>query len=526
LYARFRLSTDGTLGANGAATDGEVEDYVFPLAPLSLGNLVWNDLNNDGNVDGGEGGIDGVDVQLYRDTNGDNVPDGAPIATTTTAGGGFYLFANLLPGTYIVGIPPTNFQGTAPLVGFLSSTGPAQQANPNGDTDSDDNGLDTPTPDVGGVFSNGITLTVGGEPPGDDETGSGTGGSADADSNLTLDFGFFQPPANTLSLGNLVWIDSDNSGTVNGSEAGIGGVVVNLIQNGTVIATTTTNGSGYYLFVGLAPGDYSVQIAPSNFASGGALFGSTSSTGAGQEADPEDGGDSNDNGIDNPDPAANGITSGLITLALGGEPTNETDLGSGTGGVSNDSSNLTVDFGFSQPLVATPPPPPGPRVQDPTIVKLGEPAFAQPGEAVTFIITITNPNAIPLDSVIVTDVVPNQFTVLGATASAGTATVNGQTVSFFFQTMPPLSSVEIRIQTRLRDDVVPPLTIDNIAVLGGIYSGRSTATVTVGVGDITLRVTELPSTGEPPWWRTPALVGGGLLLLAAGYAAARRMRRS
>ncbi len=526
LYARFRLSTDSTLTANGAATNGEVEDYVFPLAPLSLGNLVWNDLNNDGNLDGGEAGIDGVTVQLYRDSNGDNIPDGAPIATTTTAGGGYYLFDNLLPGSYIVGIPATDFQGTNPLVGFLSSTGPGQQANPNGDIDSDDNGLDTPTPDVGGVFSNAITLTIGGEPAGDDETGSGLGSAADNSSNLTLDFGFFQPPANTLSLGNLVWIDTDNSGTVNGSESGIGGVVVNLIQNGAVIATTTTNGSGYYLFVGLAPGDYVVQVAPSNFASGGVLFGSTSSTGAGQEPDPENSGDINDNGIDNADPATNGVSSGLVTLALTVEPIDESDLGSGTGGAPNNSSNLTVDFGFSQPLVTgTPPPPPPPVTRDPAIVKLADPAFALPGEAVTFIITVTNPNSIPLDSVIFTDIVPNQFTVLGATATAGTVTVTGQTVSYFFQTMPPLSSFEVRIQTRVRDDVVPPLAVDNIAMLGGIYSGRATATVTIDFGDISARVTQLPSTGETPWWRTPVLVGGGLLLLAAGYAGLRRAKR-
>ena len=66
----------------------------------SLGDFVWNDLNADGVQDAGEAGIDGVTVNLYAS-------DGTFIATTTTAGGGLYLFDNLTPGDYYVEfIPP------------------------------------------------------------------------------------------------------------------------------------------------------------------------------------------------------------------------------------------------------------------------------------------------------------------------------------------------------------------------------------------------------------------------------------
>jgi uncharacterized repeat protein (TIGR01451 family) len=535
-YARFRLSTQTGLTATDAATDGEVEDYPVSITSgtLSLGNRVWNDGDNSGTLNG-EPGIDGVTVELYRDSNSDGVPDGPAIRTTTTAGGGYYLFDTLPPGTYLVGIPASNFQGAAPLVNFRSSTGAGQEPNPESSGDSNDNGLDATNPAASGILSAPVILSAGGEPINEtDNGGAGSGSATNPDSNLTVDFGFFQPPPGTLSLGNRVWIDSDNSGTINGSEVGRPGVRLSLyedadrngVPDGAPIASTTTDGSGYYLFVGLQPGEYVVGVDAANFQAGGALPGSTSSTGPGQEADPEAEGDSNDNGIDNADPAANGILSGTVILSLGAEPQSEIDLGSGDGGVGNANSNLTVDFGFSTPLAQPPPPAgqPGPRVADPAIVKLVDPAFAQPGENVTFIITVTNPNAIPLDSVIFTDIVPNQFTVLGATASAGTVTVNGQTVSYFFQTMPPLSSFEVRINTRVRLDVVPPLTVDNVAMLGGIYSGQARATVTIGIG--TGDALELPATGETPWWRTPALLSGLTLLLVAGYALLRKRRRT
>jgi hypothetical protein len=82
---------------------------------LKLGDLVWDDLNNNGIKDAGESGISNVTVKLYRDTNNDNVPDGAAIATQVTTSTGNYLFTGLEPDNYIVGI-------IAPA-GYISSTG-------------------------------------------------------------------------------------------------------------------------------------------------------------------------------------------------------------------------------------------------------------------------------------------------------------------------------------------------------------------------------------------------------------------
>ena len=68
-------------------------------------------------------------------------------------------------------------------------------------------------------------------------------------------------------LGNFVWIDTDNDGIQDADELGLEGVTVNLKdEDGNVIATTTTDENGAYLFTGLAPGTYSVQfVLPADY---------------------------------------------------------------------------------------------------------------------------------------------------------------------------------------------------------------------------------------------------------------------
>jgi hypothetical protein len=67
-----------------------------------------------------------------------------------------------------------------------------------------------------------------------------------------------------------VWNDLDQDGLQDAGEPGINGVVVNLKNAvGAVIATTTTNGSGLYLFRELCQGKYTVEVdsstLPKNF---------------------------------------------------------------------------------------------------------------------------------------------------------------------------------------------------------------------------------------------------------------------
>ncbi|MCP4590259.1 MAG: hypothetical protein GY842_05925, partial [bacterium] len=72
--------------------------------PGEIGDYVWVDLNRDGVQDGGETPIPSVIVDLY------NSASGAFITTTTTDGGGLYLFENLpLNKSYTVQLSQTNF---------------------------------------------------------------------------------------------------------------------------------------------------------------------------------------------------------------------------------------------------------------------------------------------------------------------------------------------------------------------------------------------------------------------------------
>ena len=148
---------------------------------LSLGDQVWLDGDNDGLRDSNEAGVAGVKVNLYADTDGNNqyTPGvDALVGTTTTDGNGKYLFANLVTGSYVVQIDPSNFNAGQALVGLQSSNGKTA-TDPDDNVDNDDNGAALAGQ---GVVSAAISLAGGAEPTADGD---------DANSNRTVDFGFF-----------------------------------------------------------------------------------------------------------------------------------------------------------------------------------------------------------------------------------------------------------------------------------------------------------------------------------------------
>ncbi|MGN6136395.1 MAG: SdrD B-like domain-containing protein, partial [Aureliella sp.] len=154
---------------------------IANLNAMSIGNLVWSDVDNDGVKDAGESGIAGVSVELYSDTNTNGSYDSGVdtlVGTQTTDASGNYLFDDLLPGDYIAVIPASQFIASAPLFGYVTSSGNDPAPDPDGDIDDDDNGAV-----VGSVVATAaLTLVAGGEPT--------TDGDTDTNSNLTLDFGF------------------------------------------------------------------------------------------------------------------------------------------------------------------------------------------------------------------------------------------------------------------------------------------------------------------------------------------------
>ncbi|MBP7777604.1 MAG: VCBS repeat-containing protein [Acidobacteria bacterium] len=294
-------TNDGDLDPNSNLT---VDFGFVPAGVMSLGNLVWLDLNNNGVAEAGEPGVPGVTVRLIA-------ADGVTVLTTTMTNAlGNYLFSSLQPGAYIVEVDRTS----SGLVGYLSSTDIATSATPDNDVNNDDNGvIITPTT----VRSNPVTLSPLAEPIDDGDT--------DPNSNLSVDFGFVR----TVSLGDLVWIDDNNNALVDPGENGRAGVTVRLLgaDCATVLATTVTDANGLYLFSGLLPGTYCVEVVQP--------LGLQSSTDIATSADPNNDRNNDDNGVT----IVGGVVrSGPVTLTFGGEPIDDGDT--------NPDSNLSVDFGF------------------------------------------------------------------------------------------------------------------------------------------------------------------------------------
>ncbi len=87
----------------------------------AITGLVWNDLNSNKSQDTGEAGISGVTVQLYSDTNSNNIFDPSTdtlVATTTTDSGGYYSFQVSSIGKYFVSIDDTQ----SPLISKTLTT--------------------------------------------------------------------------------------------------------------------------------------------------------------------------------------------------------------------------------------------------------------------------------------------------------------------------------------------------------------------------------------------------------------------
>lgn len=359
----------------GEAPNGQSNRTVdFGFSPIySLGNRIWKDTDNSGTINGGEMGINGVVVRLLTSPGLVQATDanGALVADQTTASGGYYRFDNLLGGNYVVEVRASNFVTPGVLVGCISSGNDAGDPDTDVD-DSDENGVGTNPNPTTGVRSLPVTLgpAVGSEPTGDNDpaTNPQTGESPDNQSNRTVDFGF----VHVYSLGNRVWKDMDNSGTINGADGGspgINGVVVRLLKasdltqardvTGNLVADQTTANGGYYRFDNILAGDYVVEILSTNFNSPGVLVGCSTSTGTSgivgstgpNEPAPDPDGnvvDSDDNG----EQAGNAVRSKPVTVGEGNgaaEPTNDNDPATNpqAGEAENSQSNRTVDFGFT-----------------------------------------------------------------------------------------------------------------------------------------------------------------------------------
>ena len=161
---------------------------------LSIGNLVWQDDNNDGLFNNAELGLGNVTVRLFKaKIEGGiptNIPDGIAIQTTTTdPTTGKYLFSSLVPNSYIVEIDaPAGFTSSVGVIGSpIGIYEPSLGANDGINNDDDGTMISGQV-----IRTNYITLANFAEPENDGDTTIGT--TADKNSNLTIDFGIYKIP--------------------------------------------------------------------------------------------------------------------------------------------------------------------------------------------------------------------------------------------------------------------------------------------------------------------------------------------
>lgn len=136
---------------------------------MSLGDLVFLDVNNNGMFDAGQDtGIDGVLLTLLEANDADGLFDDV-VQTQRTTAGGQYLFTGLAPGEYKVRVDATNFDLADAdlddaLAGLFSSTGNDDAMGMAPDPDADtDNDKDRGTLEGADVCSKPITLVGGAE---------------------------------------------------------------------------------------------------------------------------------------------------------------------------------------------------------------------------------------------------------------------------------------------------------------------------------------------------------------------------
>jgi LPXTG-site transpeptidase (sortase) family protein len=357
------LETDPALNPEpGEAPDNRSDRTVdFGFYRVEIGNIVFEDVNGDGDYDvGTDTPLAGATVRLFASDGVTEIPVGADgilgtaddgLTGVTTGATGVYNFSGLPAGDYIVRVaPPVGYSST------VDTAAPADTADPDTNTDNNDNGIGL----AGGPVSSGTLTMIPGEVAANITLTNLTGTTSDP----TVDFGFVR----AYSLGNRVWFDTDNNSTRDAGELGVDGVLVVLYAadgsgnpTGAALATTTTAGGGYYRFDNLLAGDYVVVIPADNFTANGsndALVGYWSSgtsrlpNGTLTELavpDPDaNSSDTDDNGtLQNAGLFSGAVLSPAVTLGPGSsEPLNEPDVPGGNQGAQDSRADMTVDFGF------------------------------------------------------------------------------------------------------------------------------------------------------------------------------------
>lgn len=167
-------------------------------------------------------------------------------------------------------------------------------------------------------------------------------------------------------------------------------------------------------------------------------------------------------------------------------------------------------------------PAPAPPAPDPAITKSVNPPVAQVGDEVVYTIAVTNLGGSPAAGVVVEDTLPSFLTILSATSTRGTVTVNGQSVRVEIGDLAPGETVEIQIRAR----VIAPASAPNNVNLAVVSSTTPDSNPDNNQASVPLDATgpiSLPNTGDAASAALPIMATLlGLALIAASALVRRR----
>lgn len=188
--------------------------------PISVGNLVWYDMDADGIRDGNEPGLGSVTVQLWNDAR-NQLLDSA-----VTSAAGIYALQAPGPGNYRVRV----------VLPLITDTFSPKDAAPDDVTDSDIN-------PSGSLLGFTDTYVFG----------------PNLISITSIDAGIVRAP---VALGDRVWNDFDADGIQDGGEPGIAGSTVELWNDAKtlILGSTTTDANGNYQLQAPGPGNYRIRV--------------------------------------------------------------------------------------------------------------------------------------------------------------------------------------------------------------------------------------------------------------------------
>lgn len=217
-------STPNNRPAGPPVEDDEAQATVtVPAGPAGdISGKVYLDADDDGVADPGEGGIAGVTVTLIRES------DSATVATAVTDAAGAYLFGGVPSGVAytIRETHPVAWQDGRETVGTGAIAAAGTAANAGFDATAANNRITGVTLNGGDVA---INYNFG-------ERSFGSGGLA--------------------SVSGRAWY---NTRTIDkrqeSGEPAASSFVVELVRNGAVVASTTTDANGAYRFANVTPGD-------------------------------------------------------------------------------------------------------------------------------------------------------------------------------------------------------------------------------------------------------------------------------